>query len=401
MAAGLGLRPSPLDDRHLSRLAIVYVRQSDPQQVLNHVESRERQYALVDLAVALGWPRDRILLIDEDQGNSGKTADRRAGFHRILAEVTMDHVGLILGIEMSRIARNNKDWHHLLEMCAIFGTILADEDRFYDPRDPEDRLLLGFKGTISEYELVLMHNRLERGRLHKAKRCALFHDVPSGYVKLPTGEVARDPDEQVQATVRMVFDKFDELGSCRRLHRHLVRNKIRLGMRVHRGPRRGQLEWRLPTPGTLGRMLHHPIYAGAYSYGRRRVDQQADGRRWRQAQDARGADVRVDGARAGPPAGLYHLGTVRGQPATVAPEQPAARFSRGAPHRQGAVDEPAGLRGLWPAHVRQLSEQVDRLLWVYAAGRTRDRRAADSKPGWWTISWPSRSCLPSSRPRWN
>jgi len=135
VAAGLGLRPSPLDDRHFSRLAVVYVRQSDPQQVLNHIESRERQYALVNLAVALGWPRDRILLIDDDQGNSGKTADWRTGFHRLLAEVTMDHVGLILGIEMSRVARNNKDWHHLMEMCAIFGTILADEDRFYDPRD--------------------------------------------------------------------------------------------------------------------------------------------------------------------------------------------------------------------------------------------------------------------------
>ena len=272
VAAGLGLRPTLLEEWHFLRLAIVYVRQSDPQQVLNHLESRERQYALVDLAAALGWPRDRILLIDEDQGITGKTAERRTGFHRLLAEVTMDHVGVIFGIDMSRMARNNKDWHHLMEMCAIFGTILADEDRIYDPRDAEDRLLLGFKGTISEYELVLMHNRLERGRLHKAKRGALILDVPCGYVKLPTGEVARDPDEQVQATVQLVFDKFDELGSCRRLYRHLVRNQIRLGMRVHRGPRRGQLEWRLPTPGMLGRMLHHPIYAGAYSWGRRRVD---------------------------------------------------------------------------------------------------------------------------------
>jgi DNA invertase Pin-like site-specific DNA recombinase len=272
VAAGLGLRPSPLNDWHFSRLAIVFVRQSDPQQVLNHIESRERQYALVDLAAAMGWPRDRILLIDEDQGKSGKTADWRTGFHRLLAEVTMDHAGLILGIEMSRVARNNKDWHHLMEMCAIFGTILADEDRIYDPRDAEDRLLLGFKGTISEYELVIMHNRLERGRLHKANRCALFLDVPCGYVKLPTGEVARDPDEQVQSIVQLIFDKFDELGSCRRLHRHLVRNRIRLGMRLHRGPRRGQLEWRLPSPGTVSRVLHHPIYAGAYSYGRRRVD---------------------------------------------------------------------------------------------------------------------------------
>ena len=272
VAAGLGLRPTRLEEWRFLRLAIVFVRQSDPQQVLNHLESRERQYALVDLAAALGWPRDRILLIDEDQGITGKTAERRTGFHRLLAEVTMDHVGVIFGIDMSRMARNNKDWHHLMELCAIFGTILADEDRIYDPRDAEDRLLLGFKGTISEYELVLMHNRLERGRLHKAKRGALILDVPCGYVKLPTGEVARDPDEQVQATVQLVFDKFDDLGSCRRLYRHLVRNQIRLGMRVHRGPRRGQLEWRLPTPGMLGRMLHHPIYAGAYSWGRRRVD---------------------------------------------------------------------------------------------------------------------------------
>jgi DNA invertase Pin-like site-specific DNA recombinase len=271
-AAGLGLRPTPIDDRHSSRLAIVYVRQSDPQQVLNHRESRERQYALVGHAAALGWPRDRILLIDEDQGNSGKTAERRTGFHRLLAEVTMDHVGLILGIEMSRMARNNKDWHHLLEMCAIFGTLLADEDGVYDPRDSNDRLLLGLKGTISEYELVIMKNRLERGRLHKAQRGALILDVPCGYVKLPTGEVVLDPDEQVQATVRLIFDKFDELGSAGRLYRYLVRNRIRLGMRVHRGPRRGQLEWRQPRPGMLSRMLHHPIYAGAYSYGRRRID---------------------------------------------------------------------------------------------------------------------------------
>jgi DNA invertase Pin-like site-specific DNA recombinase len=139
------LRSSKILDLHLDRLAIVYVRQSDPQQVLNHRESRERQYALADHAIALGWPRDRVLIIDDDQGLSGRTADQRGGFQRILAEVTMEHVGLILGIEMSRIARNNKDWHNLLEMCAIFGTLLADEDGTYDPRDTNDRLLLGLK----------------------------------------------------------------------------------------------------------------------------------------------------------------------------------------------------------------------------------------------------------------
>jgi len=269
---GPGFRPTPIDDRHLSRLAVVYVRQSSPQQVLDHRESRERQYGLVDYAVSLGWPEDRILLIDEDQGRSGQSAEWRSGFQRLLAEVTMDHVGLILGTEMSRIARSGKDWHHLLEMCAIFGVVLADDDGIYDPCDSNDRFLLGLKGNISEYEIVLMHNRLERARLSKAKKGELILDVPSGYVKLPGGEVALDPDEQVQSTVKWIFDKFDELGSCRRLYRHLMRERIRLGVRVHRGPRRGHLEWHVPTPGMLTRMLHHPIYAGAYSYGRRRVD---------------------------------------------------------------------------------------------------------------------------------
>jgi len=265
-------RPGLITDWHLGLLAIVYVRQSTPQQILDHRESRERQYALVNHAIALGWPKDRILVIDDDQGLTGTTAEHRSGFHRILAEVTMEHVGLILGIEMSRLARSNKDWHHLLEMCVIFGAVLADEDGLYDPRDPNDRLLLGLKGTMSEYELVTMHNRLERGRLHKAERGELIFDVPCGYVKLPTGEVALDPDEQVRATVQLLFDKFDELGSFSRLFRYLLRNKIRLGTRVHQGPSRGQLEWRPATRSLVGRMLHHPIYAGAYSYGRRRVD---------------------------------------------------------------------------------------------------------------------------------
>ena len=128
-------------------LAVVYVRQSTPRQVLDHQESRERQYALADQAVALGWPKERVLIIDEDQGRSGKTAENRLGFHRLLAEVTMDHVGLILGLEMSRLARSSKDWHHLLELSAVFGSLLADQDGVYDPNDTNDRLLLGFKGT--------------------------------------------------------------------------------------------------------------------------------------------------------------------------------------------------------------------------------------------------------------
>jgi len=263
------LRPTKIRDLHLDRIAIVYVRQSDPQQVLNHRESRERQYALADHAVALGWSRDRVLVIDDDQGQSGRTADQRGGFQRLLAEVTMEHVGLILGIEMSRIARNNKDWHNLLEMCAIFGAILADEDGVYDPQDTNDRLLLGLKGTISEFELVTMRNRLERGRLHKAQRGELFHRVPTGYVKLSTERVEMDPDEQVREVIRLIFDKYDELGTAWGVFHYLIRNNIRLGFRPYHGPNRGNLEWRRPVLLTIFQILRHPIYAGAYTYGRR------------------------------------------------------------------------------------------------------------------------------------
>jgi DNA invertase Pin-like site-specific DNA recombinase len=253
-------------------LAIVYVRQSSVQQVCDHKESRERQYALADHAAALGWPRERILVIDEDQGRSGRTIEQRPGFQRLLTEVTMDHVGLVLGLELSRLSRSSKDWYHLLDVCAVFGTLLADQDGIYDANDTNGRLVLGLKGTMSEVELVTMRNRLERGKLHKAERGELILNVPGGYLKLHDGEVIFDPDEQVRSTVQLVFDQFDALGSFGKVYRYLTRNQIRLGMRVQRGPRHGELEWRPLTRAMLGRMLHHPIYAGAYSYGRRRVD---------------------------------------------------------------------------------------------------------------------------------
>lgn len=261
-----------LSERHLDKMAVVYVRQSSPQQISEHRESRERQYALADYAAALGWPKDRVLVIDEDQGQSGRTAERRLGFQRLLAEVTMDHVGLVLGLELSRLSRSSKDWYHLLEVCAVFGTLLADQDGLYDPNDTNDRLILGLKGTMSEVELITMRNRLERGKLHKAERGELVINVPCGYVKLTTGEVAFDPDEQARSTVQMVFDKFDELGSFSRLYHYFRQNKLCMGTRVQRGPRRGELERRPATRAMLARMLHHPIYTGAYSYGRRRVD---------------------------------------------------------------------------------------------------------------------------------
>src|SRR6516162_2807459 len=270
-AAALGRRPTSLGDRHLSKLAIVYVRQSSMQQTFDHQESRQRQYALADYAAALGWPRERILVIDDDQGRSGRTVEQRPGFQRLLAEVSLDHVGLVLGLELSRLSRSSKDWYHLLEVCGVFGALLADQDGIYDPNDTNDRLVLGLKGTMSEVELTTMRNRLERGKLHKAERGELILTVPCAYLKLPHGEVILDPDEQVRATVQLVFAKFTELGSFGKVYRYLRQNKILIGCRVHQGPRLGELVWRPVSRSLLAQMLHHPIYAGAYSYGRRRI----------------------------------------------------------------------------------------------------------------------------------
>src|SRR5438093_12141685 len=201
----VGLSSSKVQSWHLDRLAFVYIRQSSPQQVMEQRESRLRQYGLVDYAKALGWPADRIQVVDEDQGQSGRDADNRAGFQRLLAEVAIDHVGIVLGLEMSRLARSDKDWHHLLEVCGLFGTLVADQDGVYNAADPNDRLLLALKGMISSVELQTMRNRLEKGKLSKASRGELFLDVPLGYVKTPNGELVLDPDEQVRAVIALIF----------------------------------------------------------------------------------------------------------------------------------------------------------------------------------------------------
>jgi len=270
-----------LHEHHLWRQAIVYVRQSHPQQVLDHVESTARQYALVERAVALGWTPERVVVIDEDQGQSGQSAATRLGFQRLLAEVSLDHVGLILGLEMSRLARSNKDWHQLLELCAIFRTLLADADGLYDPTDYNDRLLLGLRGMMNEAELYLMKSRLLEGMRHKARRGDLLNRPPMGYVRGPDGDYQLDPDEQVQRVVRLIFDVFEQQGSLHGLLRYLVAHDIRLPIRPHFGPNRGHLEWRRPSRMTLQSLLHHPIYAGAYRWGYRKMDprKQQPGRR--------------------------------------------------------------------------------------------------------------------------
>jgi len=261
-----------LERQHLERQAIVYVRQSSPQQVQENRESTARQYALVDRALALGWRREQIEVIDEDQGVSGRSVAGRLGFQRLLAEVGLDHVGLILGLEMSRLARSCKDWHQLLELCAVFQTLLGDQDGLYDPTDFNDRLLLGLKGTMSEAELHILKGRMYQGRMNKARRGELWVHAPIGYVKSPDGSFVFDPDEQAQSVVRLVFAEFLRLGTMYRLLHHLAQHDIRLPIRPLSGPNKGQLAWHRPNRATLLNMLHHPVYAGAYRYGHRPTD---------------------------------------------------------------------------------------------------------------------------------
>ncbi len=258
--------------RHRDRLAVVYVRQSTTQQVVTNRESTDLQYQLRQRAVALGWAGDRVLVIDDDQGISGSSVENRPGFQRLLAEVSLGHVGIVLGREMSRLSRSCRDWHQLLELCALFQVLIADADGVYDPTEPSDRLLLGLRGMMSEAELHVLKARMHQGKLNKARRGELFTCVPIGYVRSADGGIALDPDEQVRAVVSLVFTKYAELGSLTKTHAHFVANNIQLGLRVYKGPGKGRLVWQRPRRSTLYDMLHHPFYAGAYAYGRCPLD---------------------------------------------------------------------------------------------------------------------------------
>lgn len=266
------LRSERIRPWHRERLAIVYVRQSTVQQVIDHQESTRLQYGLRTRAEELGWAEDRVMVIDDDLGKSGASAEGRAGFQRLVSEVSLDHVGIILGVEMSRLARSCKDWHQLLEICALFGTLIADLDGVYDPAQYNDRLLLGLKGTMSEAELHILKQRMYQGRLSKARRGELCLPLPIGYVRNPSGEVALDPDAQVQHVVRLIFRKFEELGTLNAVLRYLAKHDVQVGVRVREKLGRGELEWHRPNRMTLQNLLKNPIYAGAYAYGRRQVD---------------------------------------------------------------------------------------------------------------------------------
>jgi DNA invertase Pin-like site-specific DNA recombinase len=264
-----------ITSRHLDRLAIVYVRQSTPQQVADHRESADLQYQLRRRAVSLGWPDARVLVIDDDQGLSGQSIDNRPGFQRLLAEVSLGQVGIIFGREVSRLSRSNRDWHQLLELCALFQVLIGDADGLYDPMDYNDRLLLGLRGMMSEAELHILRTRLHHGKLNKARRGELFTCVPIGYVRSAEGGIALDPDEQVRSVVALVFAKFEELGSVPKVNAYCAAHGIQLGVRVYKGSGKGQLQWRPVRRRALYEILRHPIYAGAYVYGRTPTDPMA------------------------------------------------------------------------------------------------------------------------------
>jgi DNA invertase Pin-like site-specific DNA recombinase len=263
---------------HLARTAYLYVRQSTLRQVIHNSESAERQYALRQRAVAFGWPAERIVVIDTDQGQSGASAADREGFQRLVAEVGIGRAGIVLGLEVSRLARNNADWHRLLEICALTGTLICDEDGLYDPADFNDRLLLGLKGTMSEAELHFIRARLQGGILSKARRGELPTPLPVGLVYDAAGNVVLDPDTGVQHALRHLFATFARTGSARAVVQAFNDDGLRFPTRIRAGAHKGELAWTALRHWRVLRTLHNPRYAGAFAYGRRRARKTADGK---------------------------------------------------------------------------------------------------------------------------
>jgi DNA invertase Pin-like site-specific DNA recombinase len=259
---------------HISRIAVVYVRQSSATQVENNRESTARQYALKQRAEALGWSPDRIVIIDDDLGLSGATVHQRNGFARMAAEVALGHVGIVLGLEVSRLARNNTDWYRLLDLCSMTNTLIGDADGVYHPSLFNDRLLLGLKGTMSEAELHVLRARLDGGIRNKAARGELRRGLPIGFVwGEADGEVLLHPDEAIRAAVQAVFERFQEFGSARRVWLWFRSEGLEFPLQVHAS---APVRWVAPTYTAIYNVLRNPVYAGAYVYGKSRREQRVD-----------------------------------------------------------------------------------------------------------------------------
>jgi DNA invertase Pin-like site-specific DNA recombinase len=262
---------------HLQRNAYLYIRQSTLRQVFENSESTKRQYGLRQKAVALGWPEDRIIIIDTDLGQSGASAADREGFQRLVTEVSLGRAGIVLGLEVSRLARNSTDWHRLLEICALTQALILDEDGLYDPAHFNDRLLLGLKGTMSEAELHVLRARLQGGILNKARRGELVIRPPIGLIYNSEGRLVLDPDKQVQDAVRLLFDTFRRTGSAMATVRTFRRENLLFPRRVYWGPQKGDAVWGVLGLSQVLRILHNPRYAGAFVYGRSHTRKTVDG----------------------------------------------------------------------------------------------------------------------------
>jgi DNA invertase Pin-like site-specific DNA recombinase len=335
---------------HLQRAAYLYIRQSTLHQVLENTESTERQYALRRRAVALGWPDDQIVVIDHDQGQSGASASDRAGFQRLVADVGLGKAGIVMGLEVSRLARNCADWHRLLEISALTHTLILDEDGVYDPAHYNDRLLLGLKGTMSEAELHVLRARLIGGVLNKAQRGDLKLPLPIGLTYDDDNHVELDPDQQVQESLRTLFATFARTGTARQTMQSFREQDLKFPKRC-----RGEILWRSLTYQFTVQTLHNPRYAGAFCFGRRRTWTDIEGKthtqflprdQWRFVKKGR-------------PSRLYHLGRVPLQSRTAPRQLPADRGRRaqgwsttGRPRLAARV---AALRQMRPHDDRALS----------------------------------------------
>lgn len=263
---------SKVTTEQLAKIAYVYVRQSTLSQVIHHGESTEMQYALVSRAVHLGWPQDRVQVIDEDLGKSAASAENRQGFQSLLAEIGLGKVGIVISLDASRLSRKSTDWYQLLELCSVFGTLIADSEGLYDPRIYGDRLLLGLTGMMSEAELHQIKLRMQAGACNKAKRGELAQSLPVGLVRLSSHEVILNPDAEVQSRLRLVFQKFKELGSAHAVVRYLQKENLLLPSRPLIGPAPQEVFWRMARCSAVLSALKNPAYAGTYVYGQSTLD---------------------------------------------------------------------------------------------------------------------------------
>jgi len=309
---------------HLRRDAYLYVRQSSLYQVANNTESSRRQYDLRTRAVALGWPAERVIVIDVDQGQSGASAADREGFQRLVAEVSLAKAGIVLGLECSRLARNNADWHRLLQLCALTNTLICDEDGLYDPGAINDRLLLGLKGTMSEAELHFLRSRLQGGILAKAARGELALRLPVGFFYDAAGAVALDPDAGVREAIAHLFATFEATGSAAAVVKAFAAEGLGFPGRHCGGPHAGELYWIPLRHDHVLFVLHNPRYAGAYFYGRRREVTDIEGRTHTVIKPREEWTVFIPGAHDGYISLERSRPTRTGSPPTPPPMEPTA-----------------------------------------------------------------------------